>query len=399
MKYHLNLVKDFFLFILSLVIQHNHVSCHQNKIINGTEAPKGRYPYQVALLTGVDFDFQFCGGTLIHPDWILTAAHCSPPREYVAHINHHNLSDATNGGDDYEVIGVDFEVRHPRFDSGTLNYDFMLLKLNASSTFPLVTLDDGTANLTSGVDVTVMGWGFINNDGEQGPIESSDILLETELDVVDNDVCKAVYDFFYSFFDQENEDLNFYQVTDENMCAARDGTGFCQGDSGGALILKGDNATTDVQVGIVSWALGCAREATPSVLARISEAQDFINSTLSCAMPSNFNSSDCCGVNCVNGTFVCERSIFPDDGFDYSECNVQSRCRVGDGRCDRRGCYNDQECNYDGGDCCEETCVDGEYDCEHNDFRCRNPDFRWKSSSAKNDFLDYMQYFVEKLSL
>ena len=62
----------------------------------------------------------------------------------------------------------------------------------------------------------------------------------------------------------------------------------------------------------------------------------------------NWEAGDC---DCYNA----ETPIFPNDGFDYSNCNVTNRCWLGDTECDS-GDYNTSECNFDGGDClCEQA--------------------------------------------
>ena len=65
------------------------------------------------------------------------------------------------------------------------------------------------------------------------------------------------------------------------VCAARDGIDSCQGDSGGPLIIKGAIASADVQVGIVSWGIGCADPSYPGVYARVSEKIDWIQAQIS----------------------------------------------------------------------------------------------------------------------
>jgi secreted trypsin-like serine protease len=71
-------------------------------------------------------------------------------------------------------------------------------------------------------------------------------------------------------------------ITDGMMCVARDGTGDCQGDSGGPLVIAdGDGPAMDptIQVGIVSWAGGCADPDYPAVYTRVSSYIDWIHST------------------------------------------------------------------------------------------------------------------------
>lgn len=65
-------------------------------------------------------------------------------------------------------------------------------------------------------------------------------------------------------------------VTDNQMCAEREGKDACQDDSGGPLIVKGENASSDVLVGIVSSGVGCATEGYPGVYARISSQISWI---------------------------------------------------------------------------------------------------------------------------
>lgn len=57
------------------------------------------------------------------------------------------------------------------------------------------------------------------------------------------------------------------------------------------------------------------------------------------------------GKNCNFDGGDCGVCKFPDDGFNYSLCDVQTPCWIGDGYCDRRWGYNTDVCNLDGGDC------------------------------------------------
>jgi len=316
------------------------------KIINGEEVIPGRYPYQVALVDS--WNFQYCGGSLIAPQWVLSAAHCFGFGSAVE-IGRH---DRWNSSETFELIDVEFEIAHPLF-TPKLSYDFMLMRLKTPSNYSTVTLDDGSTNLTDGTNVTVTGWGVTED------FAPSNVLLEVEVDIVNQEQCDDAYSSF-----------NF-PVTDDMVCAAREGKDSCQGDSGGPLFIKGENSTEDIQVGVVSWGIGCAEPEYPGVYARVSEGMEFINSILECTFPDDQSFDDCCDVQCSDGLFQCIR--FPSDGFDYSGCKVSEGCWIGDGWCDIEE-HNSDLCNYDGGDCCRATCEGN--NCGSFGYFCMDPEYR-----------------------
>lgn len=245
-------MKSSSIFTILSILQFLHRALAQDGkyIIGGEEVdPIGRYPYQVALVS--EYGFQFCGGSLVHKDWVLSAAHCYG-LAFAVEIGRHNLTDSTEV---YESIEIDWERRHPKYNSFTTNNDFMMVKLKQSSSYSTVTLDEGST-VTPGDAVTVMGWGVT----ESGV--SSDILLEVEVDLVSNREC--------------NSDYLFNRITGSMMCASREGKDSCQGDSGGPLIMKGEDASSDVLVGIVSWGIGCADPNYPGVYARVCSEIDWI---------------------------------------------------------------------------------------------------------------------------
>eukprot|EP00594_Rhizosolenia_setigera_P013861 CAMPEP_0178955374 /NCGR_PEP_ID=MMETSP0789-20121207/9564_1 /TAXON_ID=3005 /ORGANISM="Rhizosolenia setigera, Strain CCMP 1694" /LENGTH=290 /DNA_ID=CAMNT_0020636987 /DNA_START=169 /DNA_END=1041 /DNA_ORIENTATION=+ len=228
-----------------------HAQNQHGIIVGGTEVEKGRYEYMVALTT--QNGFQYCGASLISPGYALSAAHCSGNNPQVL-IGRHDLSDSS---EDFETIQVEYEVVHPGYNSWTLENDVMVLKLASNSTYSPVKYDDGSADTSSGVDVVVMGWGTTTSGGQ-----SSDLLLEVELDAISNAECENEY--------------GAGEITDDMLCASRAGKDSCQGDSGGPLILKGTDSASDVQIGIVSWGYGCADPDYSGVYSRVSSNTEFI---------------------------------------------------------------------------------------------------------------------------
>ena len=141
------------------------------KIVGGHTASKGAYPWMTALVMRgqTALDGQFCGGALIHPQWVLSAAHCVEGMKASALdvvVGGHDLRSATDG----TRVAVSQIVIHPRFSTanGLLVHDFALLKLSQPLTgVPVLPLAEAASQVAPGTAVRGMGWGPLPREGDR----------------------------------------------------------------------------------------------------------------------------------------------------------------------------------------------------------------------------------------
>jgi trypsin len=263
-------------------------------IVGGTVATPGRYSHTVALWAG----YQFCGGSLIAPDTVLTAAHCMDGSSFNVIINRHDLT--TSAG---QSIPRKTEMKHPSYNPDTMDNDFALVFLNTATTedvaFLQLNQDDSFPDAAVGAISRAMGWGTTSSGGS-----ASNVLREVDLPVITNEVCDQKYPQ--------------YPIFDSNICTFQPGKDSCQGDSGkcpisrmsnvhmsfdsfncqllsrigGPLIMPGASANEDKLIGVVSWGIGCATSQYPGVYARVSDQIDWIKTNV-CAK-SNYPPSYLC---------------------------------------------------------------------------------------------------------
>jgi secreted trypsin-like serine protease len=282
----------------------------RRRTIGGNVVSRGTAPYQVQLysnFTGYSaaervgremWEMQHrCGGTLIAPNWVLTAAHCITQdqvnRDYRVRIGATNLRVG-----DGPTFRIDRMVRHADYDDDTHRNDIALIHFNGDARdLKTVTLhgeSDGALldhprysarrgvvqgmQVLRRIDATrsesefqssfALGWGKTLPGPEGRP---SVVLMRVPLDVMnENDCAKTAY----------------YRVRTgpKTVCASRTGKDTCTGDSGGPLMLNIDRRQSDdaeserkvTQIGIVSWGKGCAQEGNPGVYTRVSAYRDWI---------------------------------------------------------------------------------------------------------------------------
>ena len=201
---------------------------------------------------------------MVAPDIIISASHCSGGCINQIAVGVFDLGDYSSGN--VETFGIKKMYRHPDFSDATLQYDVLVIKLDGRITVTdPVRINNDYSMPTPSTILTVVGWGATSDDGYEFP----DLLQEVDLFYVPNRLCRRIVD-----------DDGFSlgpDLTRDMMCAADEGKDSCYGDSGGPLILRGSSPSEDVQVGVVSWGLGCAG-AIPGVYHRLSYSFDWIQS-------------------------------------------------------------------------------------------------------------------------
>lgn len=227
-----------------------------DRVVGGRLADTAAAPWaiQVSNSQSPDPTGEWCGGTLVAPNKVVTAAHCLEGESKSTFTLIQGRNDLTDTGTGKESKVASWWINPDYASKGTGDVAVITLAtpFTGVQTLPLNT--DAAAPAV-GSKATVYGWG--NTQGT-GP---ANVFQQVSLPVISDSDCKKSY-----------PELNSVG----ELCAGypEGGKDSCQGDSGGPLVANGR------LVGIVSWGRGCAEAGYPGVYAEVSHYASLIKSHL-----------------------------------------------------------------------------------------------------------------------
>jgi len=237
--------------------------------VGGEEAGKHEFPWLVRLQRKTGGGL-LCGGSIISPRSILTAAHCfRDPMNNLINLQilagAHDMNNATGERESRQVRDLKEIICHTDYNNRNMQNDICILSLTSDLQMTqwvsfVEIADDNTVIPGSGV---VAGWGTVVENGTVASI----VLRKVSVPMVPNPTCSNAYSVVPGI-----------SITNGMMCAGTGGKDSCQGDSGGPLMCSYDANGTPVlyACGIVSFGVGCGDARFPGVYTKISHYRNWI---------------------------------------------------------------------------------------------------------------------------
>lgn len=245
----------------------------QEGIVGGDIAGAEEYPWMCTIV--VDAPLPGCGASLIKPQWVLTAGHCSLIPVDITHVLINSLAWNPDAMGDYsELIEIEEMIVHEDFGPPSGGVDLALIRLAVPTEIApveLATMEESEF-FEHGDPATVLGWGLT----DAGATMPSTLLRKADCKFFGYEECEELYDAVGGGLFDANPD--------GSICAGyfvgEDVAGAAAGDSGGPLFYT-DGAGIPKLVGVTSGGEGpVTTEEFPGIFTLVPEYLDWIETTI-----------------------------------------------------------------------------------------------------------------------